>query len=167
MARVTPSVLGSSVPEALLQRVRERAAPQLKMPEPRIPVAGRYAFSGFLKNIQGVERWVGLEPETGRRVVLLAVGPTRLTTLDSSRGLKHRHLASLLDVARDVDVSSLPGAQPLPPGFGVAVAEFVPGTTLHAELRRGGMNPSKAVAWILRLADALQSLHSAGAVHGA
>jgi hypothetical protein len=29
------------------------------------------------------------------------------------------------------------------------------------------MNPSKAVAWILRLADAVQALHSAGAVHAA
>jgi len=55
----------------------------------------------------------------------------------------------------------------LPPGFGVAVAEFVPGKTLHSELTKGGMNPSKAVAWILRLADAMQALHSAGAVHGA
>ncbi|HEY1534078.1 MAG TPA: hypothetical protein VGF76_08665, partial [Polyangiaceae bacterium] len=51
--------------------------------------------------------------------------------------------------------------------FGVAVAEFVPGKTLHSELLQTGMNPSKAVAWILRLADAVQALHAAGAVHAA
>jgi hypothetical protein len=100
-------------------------------------------------------------------VVLAVADSGRLTTLDSARGVKHRHLAGVIEVAREVAPSSLPSGKALPPGFGVAVAEFVPGTTLHVELARSGMNPSKAVAWILRLADAVQALHSAGAVHGA
>ncbi|MET0793098.1 MAG: hypothetical protein ABW061_16380 [Polyangiaceae bacterium] len=137
------------------------------MADPRIPVAGRYTFAGLLKNTQGVERWVALEQDSARRVVLLAVDSSRLTSLDSARGVKHRHLTSVIEVVREVSASSLPSGKPLPSGFGVAVAEFVPGTTLHGELSRGGMNPSKAVAWSLRLADALQALHSAGAVHGA
>jgi hypothetical protein len=151
----------------LVQRADDRAAPQLKMADPRTPVAGRYAFGGLLKNSQGVERWVGFEQDSGRRVVLLAADSGRLTTLDSARGVKHRHLTSVIEVVRDVDVASLPSGKSLPAGYGVAVAEFVPGTTLHAELGRSGMNPSKAVAWVLRLADALQALHGAGAVHGA
>ena len=137
------------------------------MADPRTPIAGRYAFAGLLKNSQTVERWVGVEQDSGRRVVLAVADSGRLTTLDSARGVKHRHLTSLLEVVRDVDASSLPSGRPLPAGFGVAVAEFVPGTTLHSELSLGGMNPSKAVAWIMRLADAVQALHSAGAVHAA
>ena len=137
------------------------------MADPRIPVAGRYSFAGPLKNSQTLERWVGVEQDSGRRVVLAVAEAGRLATLDAARGVKHRHLTSVLEIARDVDAGSLPSGQPLRAGFGVAVAEFVPGTTLHSELSRSGMNPSKAVAWILRLADALQALHSAGAVHGA
>lgn len=110
---------------------------------------------------------MGVEQDSGRRVVLAVADAGRLATLDSARGVKHRHLTSVLQIARDVDPGSLPSGQALRPGFGVAVAEFVPGTTLHGELARSGMNPSKAVAWILRVADAMQALHSAGAVHGA
>jgi len=137
------------------------------MADPRTPVAGRYAFSGALRNSQALERWVGVEQESGRRVVLAVADAGHLATLDSARGVKHRHLTSVIEIARDVTPSSLASGQPLRAGFGVAIAEFVPGTTLHSELARGGMNPSKAVAWILRVADALQALHSAGAVHGA
>lgn len=137
------------------------------MADPRTPVAGRYAFAGLLKTSQGVERWVGVEPDSGRRVVLAVADSGRLTTLDSARGVKHRHLTGVIEVVRDVDASSVPSGQALPAGFGVAIAEFVPGTTLQAELAKGGMNPSKAVAWVLRLADALQALHNAGAVHAA
>ncbi|HEX3851510.1 MAG TPA: hypothetical protein VHW01_11120, partial [Polyangiaceae bacterium] len=137
------------------------------MADPRALVAGRYAFAGSLKNSQTVERWIGVESDSGRRVVLLAADAGRLTTLDSARGVKHRHLTGVIDVVREVDAASLPSGRALPPGFGVAVAEFVPGKTLHGELLQSGMNPSKAVAWILRLADAVQALHGAGAVHGA
>ena len=137
------------------------------MADPRSPVAGRYAFAGLLKNSQSVERWIGVEQNSGRRVVLQALDSGRLTTLDSARGVKHRHLTGVLEVVRDVEPSSLPSGQPLPAGYGVAIAEFVPGTTLHSELGRGGMNASKAVAWTLRLADAVQALHGAGAVHAA
>jgi serine/threonine protein kinase len=137
------------------------------MADPRTPIAGRYVFAGLLKNSQATERWIGIESDTGRRVVIATADSGRLTTLDSARGVKHRHLTYVIEVVRDVDPASLPSGKPLPPGFGVAVAEFVPGRTLHAELAKGGMNPAKAVAWILRLADAVQALHGAGAVHAA
>ncbi|MEO7036099.1 MAG: hypothetical protein ABI548_19325 [Polyangiaceae bacterium] len=137
------------------------------MADPRTPVAGRFAFAGSLKNSQAVERWIGVDGDTGRRVVLAAADAGRLTLLDSARGVKHRHLTGMIAVVRDVDAASLPGERALPPGFGVAVAEFVPGKTLHSELLNSGMNPSKAVAWTLRLADAVQVLHAAGAVHAA
>jgi hypothetical protein len=116
------------------------------MADPRTPVAGRYAFAGLLKNSQTALRWVAVESESGRRVVVAVADSGRLTTLDSARGVKHRHLTGLIEVVRDVDLSSLPDGKPLPPGFGVAIAEFVPGKTLHSELAKSGMNPSKAVA---------------------
>src|SRR5450432_2182000 len=137
------------------------------MAEPRTPVAGRYAFAGLLKGSQTVGRWVAVETESGRRVVLAVADSGRLTTLDSARGVKHRHLAGVIEVVRDVDPSSLPSGKSLPPGFGVAIAEFVPGKTLRDELAGAAMIPSKAVAWIMRLADAVQTLHTAGAVHAA
>src|SRR3954471_12013781 len=109
------------------------------MADPRTPIAGRYAFAGALKNSQGVERWLGLEIETGRRVVLAVADAGRLAMLDTARGVKHRHLTSVIDVVRDVEAASLPSGKALPPGFGVAVAEFVPGKTLHGELLQSGM----------------------------
>src|SRR3954466_1883852 len=108
------------------------------MADPRIPVVGRYAFASALKNSQALERWVGVEQDNGRRVVLAVADAGRLATLDSARGVKHRHLTSVLEIARDVEAGSLPSGQPLAAGFGVAIAEFVPGTTLHAELAQGG-----------------------------
>src|SRR3954462_9492763 len=137
------------------------------MADPRTPLAGRYSFAGSLKNSQAAPRWVGVESDTGRRVVLAAAEAGRLSLWEAARGVKHRHLAGVIDVVREVDAASLPSGRPLPPGSGVAVAEFVPGKTLHAELLAAGMNSAKAVAWILRMADAVQALHAAGAVHAA
>ena len=137
------------------------------MADPRAPIAGRYAFAGQLKNSQPLERWVATDGESGRRFVVAVADAGRLTTLDSARGVKHRHLTGVVEVVRDVDAASLPSGKALPPGYGVAIAEFVPGKTLHSELAKGGMNPSKAVAWVLRLAEAVQALHTAGAVHAA
>src|SRR5258707_13750903 len=113
------------------------------MADPKTPVAGRYVFASPLKNSQTVERWVAVESETGRRVVVAVADSGRLTTLDAARGVKHRHLAGVLEIVRDVAASSLPSGQALPPGYGVAIAELVSGKTLHHELSAGGMNPSK------------------------
>ena len=75
---------------------------------------------------------MGVEQDSGRRVVLAVADAGRLATLDSARGVKHRHLTSVLQIARDVDPGSLPSGQALRPGFGVAVAEFVPGMVEEA-----------------------------------
>jgi hypothetical protein len=72
-----------------------------------------------------------------------------------------------VDVVRDVDPQSLPEGVVIPTAGGVAVAEHMPGNTLRAQLDAGPVNPTKAVAWTLRLAEAVQVLHQAGGVHGA
>lgn len=137
------------------------------MPDPRLPLAGRFAFSGLLRTSQGPRRWLATEIETGRRVVAVATEAGRLSTLEAAKGVKHRHLAALIDVVRDVDPQSLPEGVTIPTAGGVAVAEYLPGSTLRHQLDTAPLNPTKAVAWTLRLAEAVQALHQAGGAHGA
>jgi len=91
----------------------------------------------------------------------------RLATLESAKGVKNRHLASVIEVVRDVDSQSIPDGVVIPTAGGVAVAEYMPGTSLRGQLEAGALNASKAVAWTLRLAESVQALHQAGGVHGA
>lgn len=137
------------------------------MSDPRQPLAGRFAFSGFLRTTSGPRRWVATESDTGRRVVAIATEAGRLATFESAKGVKHRHLASIVQVVRDVAPQALPEGVTIPTAGGVAIAEHLPGTSLRAQLEAAPLNPAKAVAWTLRLAEAVQTLHQAGAVHGA
>jgi hypothetical protein len=137
------------------------------MPDPRLPLAGRFAFAGLLRTSQGPRRWLATENDTGRRVVAIATEAGRLATLESAKGVKHRHLAGLIEVVRDVDPQSLPEGVVIPTAGGVAVAEYIPGATLKRQLDAGPLNPAKAVAWALRLAESVQALHEAGGAHGA
>jgi hypothetical protein len=107
------------------------------------------------------------ENDTGRRVIAVAMEAGRLATLESAKGVKHRHLAGVVEVVRDVDPQSLPDGVVIPTAGGVAVAEYMPGTTLKQQLEAGPLNAAKAVAWTVRLAESVQALHQAGGVHGA
>lgn len=100
-------------------------------------------------------------------MVAVAMEAGRLATLESAKGVKNRHLAGVLEVVRDVDPLSLPEGVVVPTAGGVAVAEYLPGATLRSQLAVGGLNPIKAVAWTLRLAESVQALQQAGGVHGA
>jgi hypothetical protein len=137
------------------------------MPDPRLPLAGRFAFAGLLRTSQGPRRWLATESDTGRRVIAVAMEAGRLATLESAKGVKNRHLASVIEVVRDVDSQSIPEGVIIPTAGGVAVAEYMPGTSLRGQLEAGALNASKAVAWTLRLAESVQALHQAGGVHGA
>jgi hypothetical protein len=137
------------------------------MPDPRLPLAGRFAFAGLLRTSQGPRRWLATESDTGRRVIAVATEAGRLATLESAKGVKHRHLAGVVDVVRDVDPQSLPEGVIIPTAGGVAVAEYMPGVTLRSQLEAGPLNAAKAVAWTVRLAESVQALHQAGGVHGA
>jgi serine/threonine protein kinase len=137
------------------------------MPDPRQPLAGRFAFAGFLRTTQGPRRWLATETDTGRRMVAVATEAGRLATLEAAKGVKHRHLASIVEVARDVTPAALPDGVVIPTAGGVAVAEYLPGTSLKAQLEAAPLNAAKAVAWTVRLAESVQALHQAGGVHGA
>src|SRR5829696_6117940 len=123
------------------------------MSDPRLPLAGRFTFAGLLRTSQGPRRWLATESDTGRRVIAVATEAGRLATLETAKGVKHRHLAGLIEVVRDVDPQSLPEGVVVPTAGGVAVAEFLPGSTLKQQLDAGPVNPAKAVAWTLRLAE--------------
>jgi hypothetical protein len=136
------------------------------MADPRLPLAGRFAFAGLLRTSQGPRRWLATD-SGGRRVICVATEAGRLATLEAAKGVKHRHLAGVVEVVRDVDPQSLPEGVVIPTAGGVAVAEHMPGTSLRAQLEAGPINATKAVAWTLRLAESVLALHQAGGAHGA
>lgn len=137
------------------------------MTRPRTLLSGRYAYQTRLRGERDEPRWIASEVGTGRRVVALVTKPARLGAIQASSGVVHRHLAGVIEVHRSFDASAIPDSDEPARGFGVAIAEYVAGKTLHQHLAGQPMTPVKAVAWILRLADAVQALHSKGAVHGA
>ncbi len=120
-----------------------------------------------MRTSQGPRRWLATESDTGRRVIAVATEAGRLATLESAKGVKHRHLAGIVEVVRDVDPQSIPEGVVIPTAGGIAVAEYVPGTSLKGQLDAGAVNAAKAVAWTVRLAESVQALHQAGGVHGA
>lgn len=137
------------------------------MSDTRHPLAGRFTFAGFLRTTSGPRRWLATESDSGRRVIAVATEAGRLATLESVKGIKHRHLASIVEVVRDVGSQALPEGVTIPTAGGVAVAEYLPGNSLRAQLEAAPLNSAKAVAWTLRLAESVQALHQAGGVHGA
>jgi hypothetical protein len=147
----------------MLRWVFARAAAD--MTEERPPLGGRYAVQRPLE--RSTERFFAVDVTTGKRVVVALVDATRLSSLESARGIRHLNLAGIVDVLREVDKAALPREASFPTSGGAVIAEHVPGRTLRAQLAQGKLNPVKAVAWTLRLAEALQALHAAQAVHGA
>jgi serine/threonine protein kinase len=135
------------------------------MTAPRPLLGGRFSLERPLRSSEGGQRWMAIEATTGRLVVVALAEPGRLSTF--GRGVTHRHLVTLIDVVKEVEAHAFPPDVKLPLGAGYGVAEHLPGRSLKSLLDAGPLHPAKAVAWVLRLADAVQALHVAGAVHGA
>lgn len=96
----------------------------------------------------------GRDTSSDKAVVLIPVSAAHAEKLAAAKGLEHAHLGSLLDV---VEAG----------GGHVAVAGRVSGQTLAERLSAIGKKPAvDAVRSALRVADALNALHEAGAVHG-
>lgn len=97
--------------------------------------------------------WLGSKGGTPVRVLTLTAAEAALWR--NARSVDHAHLAKLIDLV-------------LFEGEQVAVIEHVPGVTLATRLAEIGRKPEvDAVRSALRLADAVSSLHLAGAAHGA
>jgi hypothetical protein len=90
----------------------------------------------------------------GASVLLFKLTSEAAAALERGKNVEHMHLAKLLDVL-DLD------------GEKWGVAERLPGLTLAERLEDiGKKEPVDAVRYALRIADALSSLHEAGACHG-
>ncbi len=139
--------------------------PGVALNEPRPLLAGRYSLERPLASSENAQRWMAIEAASGRLVVVALAEPGRLSSF--GRGVSHRHLVSIIDVVKEVEPGAFPDDVKLPIGAGFAVAEHLPGKSLRTLLEAGPLHPAKAVAWTLRLADAVQALHVTGAVHGA
>lgn len=96
----------------------------------------------------------GSDQETQAPIVAFEVPRAWVKPVRPGVGVTHRHLAMLLgDVVTD--------------GAHVLVAERVEGTRLSEELAsRRRFAPAEAVKCTLRLAEAIEALHQAGACHG-
>jgi hypothetical protein len=87
-------------------------------------------------------------------VIVFKLTAEAANAIERGRGVEHMHLAKLLEVL-EVD------------GDRYGVAERLPGLTLAERLEDiGKKEPVDAVRYALRIADALSSLHEAGACHG-
>ncbi len=128
-------------------------------------LSGRLAFQCKLKGTSGAPRWVATESGSGRRLVVALVSPAKAHSLAAATGVAQRHLAGVIEIIKTFDPSQLPKGIVAAPGAELALAEYVPGRTL-AELSKEKVSPVKAVAFVLRLIEAVQALHERGAVHG-
>jgi hypothetical protein len=89
------------------------------------------------------------------RVVDLAADPRHAARLHRLRNVHHEHLARVRDVVA------------LGPGTCVLLVDHVAGPTLDAlRSARGPLSAGEAVTLAVPLADALETLHAAGLVHG-
>jgi hypothetical protein len=100
------------------------------------------------------EAFFGRDTRSERGVVLIPVSAGHADKLRAAKGLEHAHLGTLVDL---IEAG----------GEHIAVAARVSGQTLAERLAAIGKKPAvDAVRSALRVADALNALHEAGAVHG-
>ena len=135
------------------------------MPSPE-PLIGRYRFVRRLKGTSKSLIWLAVDEVTGREAVASVLSPTRADGLIPVVGLVHPHLARIHEVLSGVEPRQLP-ATPFASEIRVAIADHVPGRTLHDRVETAKVAPARAVQWAERLADVLVRLHEAGGIHGA
>ena len=129
-------------------------------------LAERYKFARSIQVGASTLAWLATDQRFGRQVVACALGDVRLKALERAVGVEQTYLATLLDLIRDPAPEAIPGEEPMKVPA-VAIAEYVPGLTLHDQLKAGALPAAEAVTMIARAAEALQALHAAGAMHGA
>jgi serine/threonine protein kinase len=101
-----------------------------------------------------LDAFAGSSVDGKRTLIIFKVAPEAAPSLARAKGIEHMHLAPLLDMLEVGDEK-------------YAVAERLTGLTLAERLESiGKKEPVDAVRYALRIADALSSLHEAGACHG-
>lgn len=132
---------------------------------PTQALGGRYHFLAPFRYQDDTLRWLARDERSGEKVVVALVESVRVPKLEAMKGVAHPHLASIVDVMHRFSPSAVPGGRVTTQGA-LVVAEYISGPTLRQELARGRMNPARAVAWCMRLAQATAELHKRGAVLG-
>ncbi len=101
-----------------------------------------------------VDAFAGTAVDGNASVIIFKMSAEAASAIERGKSVEHMHLARLLDVL-DID------------GTKYGVAERLTGLTLAERLEEiGKKEPVDAVRFALRIADALSSLHEAGACHG-
>ncbi len=135
---------------------------------PTEPVlAGRYRILRRLTDGPTATVWLAEDGETGFMVLAGVMPMSRAQLLRSAVGLPHPHLAPLLDLLDAQRAGPLPDGVTLERGACVAVAEWVPGSTLYEQLLDGRMSTVPAIRMVASVASAVSAMHARGAVHGA
>lgn len=135
------------------------------MPEAFRPLAGRYRF---VKRVRGTQKsviWLALAKD-GAQVIASLLPRSRVEGLEPLVGLKHPHLAQVLDVVHDPGADELPD-QPPEPNSSVVIVQQLSGRTLHQRLESGPVPLPRVVLWVTRLTRALIDVHERGGVSGA
>lgn len=115
-------------------------------------VESKYRVDAAIDGAEGA--FAGTSVDGHASVVLFKVSNAAANAIERAKSVEHMHLAKVLDV---VEVG----------GEKWVVAERLPGLTLAERLDDiGKKEPVDAVRYSLRIADALSSLHEAGACHG-
>ena len=127
------------------------------------PLPERYRLEVRLGRDADVEEWLATDTSLERPVLIRVLGPDSPTrrrsqfieSLRAAAGASHTHLAAVY------------GAEEIPDGA-FAVCEWTGGATLADRIRAGAtLAPTEFLANAAGLAEALDALHDAGAVHGA
>ena len=123
--------------------------------EPGTEIGSKYRVEKRLASELTRPAYSGVAIDSGDLVTLFVLTAEEASPLKAAVGLRHAHLAGVLElVAR-------------PDGNCVLVTERVVAATLDQYVAdRGGITPVDAVSSVLRVADALATLHHAGAAHG-
>ncbi len=127
---------------------------------------GRYRFVKSLPAGPKAWVWLAIDEATEQLVLASAVGKNRLASLEPALGLRSPQLAALLDVVHEPNPAQIPGSSRVQ-AAAVVLAEYVPGGTLHDQVRLRRLAPADAVTWLARLSEGVALLHERGAAHGA
>src|SRR5512133_765112 len=137
------------------------------MRPPRPALLNRYAIDQPIDLGDAIQRFIGSDVTTGQTIVLAFLPPEMLELLARARAATHRHLAGILAVVDSPLPPAFPGLVEMAPTGPGVVAELVRGRSLAQLARNEPMPMDRAVAWTIRILEALQVLHNQHSVHGA
>lgn len=132
---------------------------------PTAPLSGRYRFKSRLDAGTKAPTWLAEDESTGKDVVASVLPTARVAALMGVVGLKHAHLAGIIEVVDNPAAEAVPDGAPA--SGAVIVAEHVGGKTLHQALKTARLTPAEAITLWIRLCQGVAALHAAGGAHGA